>query len=95
MAKLIFFRRCCILFSFIFSDWNSQPRVKHFWVRSWKSWRIISHLRIIRIGPTVKKRKRKITMEVAEKKVSAILKGMISSVVENGQVLDREKPSES
>ena len=42
-------------------------------------------------------RKRKKTMEVAEKKVSAmvIASGMISSVVENGQVLDRENPSES
>ena len=36
-------------------------------------------------------------MEVAEKKVSAMVvaSGMISSVVENGQVLDRENPSES
>ena len=42
-------------------------------------------------------RKRKKTMEVAEKKVSAMVvaSGMISSVVENGQVLDRENPSES
>ena len=36
-------------------------------------------------------------MDVAEKKVSAtvVASGMISSVVENGQVLDRENPSES
>ena len=89
---MLFFGRCCILFAFNFfrlkqstflgGELEKLEELEDYLLKGWSD---------------REERKRKKTMEVAEKKVSAMVvaSGMISSVVENGQVLDRENPSES